>query len=311
MANGAPGDRPFGRRSSAFTPDQTPGNRVEIYLYDEGTCASLRTDEVAADLHTITGLRVEVRPDFIPYSVSRRREGARGPRGVEQRLVQEYPDSVAAILASARVSDPLRRLQRERSPSGVELAAERRALEVPGRTSAGILYDGSVLQWVLWELLLPDEEGACHIVITARLFGTWVPDDRRWHAHAGLYGQPSIISSSGLVQAPARPREYYHGQQLATSRMAPREVVEAELQLRLRDRMLLPDDPRLTQVLTGYALQSVAFHLTGSPFCSVPTCPLYNARRQEELIRAHCSEASALCPHHEALFGDVKEAALG
>ena len=280
---------------------------MEIYLYDEATCASLQPGHVATDLQRITGLQVEVRSDFVAYWLGRARAGPVGLSATGQQLVREYPGSVAEILVRARVSDPMRCLQPERVPSRIELSAERRALKTPGRTSAGILYDGAVLQWVLAELLPPEEEGACHIVFTARLFGTWAPEDRRWHAHASLYGQPNVVSTSGLVQAPARPREYYRAQQLATGRMVPREVVEAELRQRLSDRMLVPDDPRLSRVATGYALQSLAWCLTGWPFCSAPTCPLYNARRQEELIRAQCSDESSLCADHRALFDAVRE----
>ena len=84
---------------------------------------------------------------------------------------------------------------------------------------------------------------------------------------------------------------------------------EAELRQRLSDRMLVPDDPRLSRVATGYALQSLAWCLTGWPFCSAPTCPLYNARRQEELIRAQCSDESSLCADHRALFYALREGA--
>lgn len=280
---------------------------MTIYLYEEGTCASLRPGDVAASLGQIGELAVEVRLDFVAHWLARARRKTEGLSDAGEQLVEGYPDSVAALLVRARVSDPMQHLQPDRGPSAVELRAERRALEVPGRTSAGILYDGAVLQWLLAELIHPDEDRNCHIVLTARLVGTWAPNDRRWHAHASLYGQPSIISTSGLIQAPARPREYYQGQQLAASRMVPREVVEAKLQHGLRDRMLVADDPRMTQVVTGYALQALAFHLTGCPFCPVPTCPLYNARRQEELIRSQCSEDSGLCEVHKALFAGVRE----
>jgi len=286
-----------------------PGNAVEIYLYDEGTCAALRPADVAGDLRRITGLRVEVRSDFIAHWLGRARAGTVELSATGEQPVREYPGWIAETLVRARVSDPMRRVQPARAPSRVELSAERRALETPGRTSAGILYDGAVLQWVLAELLQPEEEGACHIVFTARLFGTWGAEDRRWHAHTSLYGQPNVVSTSGLVQAPARPREYYEAQQLGTGRMVPREVVEAELRQRLSDRMLVPDDARLSRVATGYALQSLASCLTGSPFCSAPTCPLYNARRQEELIRAQCSDESCLCADHRALFDAVREGA--
>ena len=50
-------------------------------------------------------------------------------------------------------------------------------------------------------------------------------------------------------------------------------------------------------------------HLTGEAFCEVPTCRLFNARRQEELIRSQCSEEAGLCPRHEAFFRHLREAA--
>ena len=284
---------------------------MRLYLYDEGTCGSLRAQAVADDLRRITGLEVEVRPEFVAHSVERGRQAAAGSGPTATHLVDGYPDSVAAALVGARVSDPMRRLQRERAASPVELTAERRALQTPGRTSAGILYDGARVQWLLSELLARDEDDDCHIAITARLVGTWMPEDRRWHAHASLYGQPSIVSTTGLVHAPARPREYYEAQQLTSTRMVPREIVEAQLEQRLSARMLVADDPRMTRVVAGYALQGLAFHLTGSAFCAAPTCPLYNARRQEELIRAQCSKESGLCEAHRALFFQVGEGARG
>ncbi len=226
-----------------------------------------------------------------------------------------YPDSLASALAAARVHDPIRRLQPERRPTLVELAAERRGLGAHGRTSVGLLYDGMRVQWLMAELM-SEERGlagagspppdatraAVHVVITARLLGTWAEADSRWHGHTILCGEPSIISTSGLVQAPTRPREYYQGQALTTTRLVPREVVEAELQKRLADRMLLPNDPRMTQVVTGYVLQAAAFQATGSAFCAISTCRLYNARRQEELLKAQLSPEARLCPEHQALF---------
>jgi hypothetical protein len=74
-------------------------------------------------------------------------------------------------------------------------------------------------------------------------------------------------------------------------------------------RMLIKDDPRITEVVVGYVLQAVAFQATGSAFCAAPTCRLYNARRQEELIRAQLSAEAGLCPQHQALFAALRGAA--
>jgi hypothetical protein len=241
---------------------------------------------------------------------------------------------LAEALVRARVVDPMARFQPEREPMPMEIAAERRALETPGKTSVGILYDGAVVQWLMAEVMEPtpaplpfppcdagQAEGGtaagkdacattatdkCHVIVTARLVGTWMAEDRRWHAHTVLLGEPAIISTTGLIQAPARPREYYQGQALATSRLVPREVVEAELQRRMADRMLLPGDARITQAALGCALQAIAFQVTGSGFCEEPACRLFNARRQEDLIRSQCSDEAGLCPQHKALFAELR-----
>ena len=263
-------------------------------MYDEGSCEALRVEELAEEVQRVSGLVVEVRGEFVRHWAD-----ARG--------------KLAEALVRARIADPMSRFQSDREALPAEVAAERRALETPGRTSVGILYDGTVVQWLMAEVM---EHGVaaevartgaeCHIAITGRLLGTWVPEDRRWHAHTVLLGEPNLISTSGLVQAPARPREYYQAQALATTRLAPREVVEAELRRRMADRMLLPGDPRLTPAAAGCALQAIACHLTGEAFCEVPTCRLFNARRQEELIRSQCSEEAGLCPRHEAFFRSLR-----
>jgi hypothetical protein len=266
---------------------------MRVFLYDEGSCDALRADELAEEVQRVSGLVVEVRGEFV-------RQWA---EGTTKRLSE--------ALVRARVVDPMARLQPEREPAPVEITAERRALETPGRTSVGILYDGGAVQCLLGSMLPEPALDGCHIALTGRLLGTYMADDRRWHAHTVLLGEPNLISTAGLVHAPARPREYYQGQAMATTRLVPREVVEAELQRRLADRMLLPDDPRLTQAAVGCALQAIAFHLTGEAFCEVPACRLFNARRQEELIRSQCSPEASLCPKHEAFFRRLREAADG
>ncbi|MBM3474480.1 MAG: hypothetical protein FJX75_14545 [Armatimonadetes bacterium] len=271
---------------------------MRVIFYDEGSCDALRVDELAEEVQRVSGLVVEVRGEFVSEK-----------RGTPYQFRTDEIGMVSLFFAKARVVDPLSRVQPEREPTPVEVAAERRALETPGRTSVGILYDGGAVQCLLGSMLPESALDDCHIAITGRLLGTYMADDRRWHAHTVLLGEPNIISTAGLVQAPARPREYYQGQAMATTRLVPREVVEAELQRRLANRMLLPDDPRLTQAAIGCALQAIAFHLTGEAFCEVPTCRLYNARRQEELIRSQCSPEAALCPKHEAFFRQLREAA--
>jgi len=303
---------------------------MKVSLYDEGTCPALRVGELAEGLARLTGARVETRGEFVrdwAATVGRTHGSAptddRGScRGRPMCPPLTTTEGLARALARARVVDPLSRLQPEREPTAVEVAAEQRALETAGKASVGLLYDGAVVQWLMAEWMECGSEAKagsvaaeaaptveCHVIVTARLLGTYMAEDRRWHAHTVLLGEPAILSTSGLVQAPARPKEYYQGQMLATNRLIPREVVEAELQRRLADRMLLPDDPRITAAALGCALQAVSFQATGEAFCEEPVCRLYNARRQEELLRSQCSEEARLCPRHEALFRSLRETA--
>jgi hypothetical protein len=276
------------------------GSLMRVYLYDEGSCAVLRAKALADELTRLVGGEVILRAEFARHWSATAGEGARATA-----------DALARALVAARVAAPLEREQHQREPLAVEVAAERRALQTPGRTSAGILYDGAVVQWLMAELIDKAEADDCHLVLTGRLLGTFMAEDRRWHAHTVILGEPNLISTTGLVQAPARPREFYRGQAMATTGLMPREVVEAELAHRLSDRMLLPDDSRLTEAALGCALQAVAYHVSGEAFCPEPTCRLFNARRQEELIRCQCSAEARLCPRHETLFDALRREAHG
>ena len=268
--------------SSALSPLTAPPHHIA--LYDEGACAALRAAEVAAWLHGRTGIPVNLH------------------RGFLETFPPADADSLARRLAQLRVTDPTAP-RADREPLHMEVQAEQRALAAPGRTVRGVLYDGFALSALLADCLPPERSTGeeLHVAVTARLIGSWDTDDLRWHARTSIYGRLSLISTTGLVQAPARPREYY----LALDRLAraaPRELVEAQLQAEFRERCLQEDDERLTEVLKGYALQALLYHLTGEPFCAEPACRLYNAHWQAEMLRAQL-EPPELCPQHEAFLG--------
>ncbi|MEZ4546777.1 MAG: DUF6775 family putative metallopeptidase [Thermodesulfobacteriota bacterium] len=111
---------------------------------------------------------------------------------------------MARRLASARVPDiriaPRRNPPRE--PYRCRVREEDALGEEKGR---GVLYDGLWVQRTLRKLIfdsLPEESGPgfLHIIFSGRLLGTF--EGRRTHARVVLLGSPSIISTSGLVEAP-------------------------------------------------------------------------------------------------------------
>jgi len=74
----------------------------------------------------------------------------------------------------------------------------------------------------------------------------------------------------------------------------PSDVLKGELKGRFIDH----GDPRLTEVMKGYVMRALFFHLTGNPFCDHPDCRLYNAHWQEELIRAQLDGKYEFCRDH-------------
>jgi len=125
---------------------------------------------------------------------------------IGELIEDEQIDSVASSLASARVKDPTR-AEQDFEPMYGELDYERRVLEGEAR-AGGILYDGRILEDIFSKILRPKVDRAS-IVLTDRLVSTFSRDDLRHHLRTIVCGFPSIISLPGIVEAPAKPREYY------------------------------------------------------------------------------------------------------
>lgn len=155
------------------------------------------------------------------------------------------------------------------------------------------LYDGFELQRVLASAFQTDEDDAdIHMIFTDLLTCTFSEDDWRYHARAVVCGTPTIISTTGIVEAPAKPREFYVPQ-------LGRDV--NSLKKKFAGRFIDYGDKRMTKVATGYVLQALFFFVTdGEPFCDSDSCRLYNAHWQENLIRTQV-ENPALCLKHRSL----------
>jgi len=136
-----------------------------------------------------------------------------------------------------------------------------------------------------------------HIVLTYRLIGTFEKYDRRYHARVACYAFPSVISTTGLVAAPAKPREYYITRNFLKGGLGEQELLEA-----IEGRYLDHNDERTTDVLKGYLLQALFYHATGNPFCDDPSCRLYNAHWQEEMLFAQLGGERELCRVHERML---------
>jgi len=225
-----------------------------------------------------------------------RREAEPGPRNLPG-AASPHPAaaSLAERLCQLRILNPAQPLsERARRTLKPEADYELRLLAGTLRAAPGVPYDGVELQRIALGLLPAAEsrQEIIHIWFTERLLATWDEDDRRYHARVSVFGFPSILSTAGMVQALARERQYY---------LARRLGVGAEDALQAAGDCLGCDDPRATEVAKGYAMQAVFYALTGEPFCDQPTCRLYNAHWQREMLAAQLGGGDYCRRHRELL----------
>ena len=256
-----------------------------IELYEEGDLGSLDITKIGEYLE----------------------EKAHIPFRIRGNIYKKFPENKiekgAKEFAGIKVRDPGKRVV-----SGVPLQAEvdyeERRIGDPNWRVSGILYEGILYQKIISDLIIKGKPvfKRCIILFTNQLFGTWDRDDRRYHARVSLYSFPSLISITGLVEAPAKPKEFYLKKQMGT----PVEWLKEEYQGRFLDH----GDLRITEVLKGYAIQALFFHLFGDPFCEDPDCRLFNSHWQEEVLHAQLDGKYEFCPKHEAMLKEVRDRSL-
>lgn len=256
---------------------------MEIILYDEGTTQELNIEEIAQYLGQKMGkIKIEVRGNPFVFNLS-------------QDKVSDY----ARKIAGTKIQEVSQKILSGQEPLYGEIEYEKR--RILGKTrSFGILYDGFHLMRIFCEIMSREESSLefVHIFFTNRLFATWDDSDKRYHLRTSVYGIPSIISTTGLVEAPAKPREYY----LLKQQYERLGKDLTELKDIFKGRFIDYEDERLTEVTKGYVMQAVFYSLTGDPFCEDKGCRLYNAHWQEELIFAQLESQYEFCGRHTKIL---------
>jgi hypothetical protein len=261
----------------------------QVHLYPDRSSRTLDLEEIASYLiEKLNRLSVDIR----------------GPLFTERAGVNTR--ELARELARARIRDPMRK-NSDSEPLPAEINLEQKLLQNPELRILGLFYDGVSL-WRLALKLIPEEErnhGHLHIAFTNRLFGTWDEADARYHARVSLYGFPCLISTTGIVEAPAKPKEFYALRQHYLALGVPGAY--EELKERFRGRFIDYDDERLTEMMKGYVMQALFYHLTGHPFCENRNCRLYNAHWQEEVIAAQLGpKKSEFCEAHARILQELQ-----
>ena len=160
------------------------------------------------------------------------------------------------------------------------------------------MYDGFELQKIL--RYLNEDNETLHIILTNRLTCTFDEKDERYHARAVICANPAIISTTGIIEAPAKPKEYYFEVMALKAQRLDKKLAKEKY----KGKFLDYNDKRLTKVVEGYILQVIFYNITGESFCEDIECRLNNAHWQKDLLFSQL-EISKLCQKHNEILANL------
>jgi len=159
----------------------------KIILYDEPTVPEIRLERLEKFIREIFTIEVETRENIFQYS----------------------SENISEKIAGCRIFD-LKKPFEEHSPSAKDIQIEKENKDMSEREKM-TLYDGFEFHKAITELIPINENNrdTLHIIFTNKLTCTFDENDFRYHARAIIGSNPAIISTTGMIEAPAKPKQYY------------------------------------------------------------------------------------------------------
>jgi hypothetical protein len=241
-----------------------------IFLYDEPTVPEIQIEKLLKFLTDTFPVKVEIRKNFLKYS----------------------NNDIFEKIASARVFDLKKPFQRH-VPTLKEIEVEKENKDNSEQEEM-FLYDGFKIQEVISEVIPKNEIklDTLHVFFTNKLTCTYDENDFRYHARALISSNPTIISTSGIVEAPAKPKQFYFELMSDFSNERINEIKK-----KYKGEFLEYHDPRTSEVIEGYLLQAIMYQETGEIFCDQNDCRLFNAHWQKDLLYTQL-ENKKFCQKH-------------
>ncbi len=242
----------------------------KIIIYDEPTVPEIQIERLEKFLTDIFPVKVVIRRNIF--------------RTLKGKIFEE--------IASTQVFD-LKKPFQKHNPSQIEINFEKENKDITQQEEM-FLYDGFKIQEILSNEISNKENNldTLHIIFTNKLTCTFDENDLRYHARAIINSNPTIISTSGIVEAPAKPKGYYVELMTDFSKNKIDEIKE-----KYKGEFIEYHDSRTSQVMEGYLLQSIMYHETGDEFCDNENCRLYNAHWQKDLLYTQL-ENKKFCQKH-------------
>lgn len=244
-----------------------------IILYNESATTQIQIEKIKKFLEEQFPITIEIRDNILRYSL---------------------PDTARKI-AECKIYY-LKKDFEKHIPTEEEIKFEELNIQDTSITENIIMYDGFQLQKIFTELIPEDEnkQNFFHICFTNKLTCTFDYSDFRYHGRALIGANPSIISTTGIIEAPAKPRDYYVDLMINYSRGVNVESIKKKY----KGTYLEYNDKRLSTVIEGYLLQTIFYYETGEPFCNNSGCRLFNAHWQKDLLHSQL-EIGKLCLDHQ------------
>ena len=219
---------------------------------------------------------------------------------IRENIFQKLNERTYEEIASTRVFN-LKKPFEKHTPSIKEISIELENKDMSNKQEM-ILYDGIELNKIVKEVIPVAENtlNILHIIFTNKLTCTFDENDFRYHARAWVGSNPIIISTTGIIEAPAKPKQFYIDLMTNFSEESIEKIKE-----KYKGEFLEYNDVKLPEVIEGYILQAIFYYETGDVFCDNKQCRLFNAHWQKDLFISQI-ENKKMCEKHEKVLTKMK-----
>ena len=219
---------------------------------------------------------------------------------IRENIFQKLNERTYEEIASTRVFN-LKKPFEKHTPSIKEISIELENKDMSNKQEM-ILYDGIELNKIVKEVIPVAENtlNILHIIFTNKLTCTFDENDFRYHARAWVGSNPIIISTTGIIEAPAKPKQFYIDLMTNFSEESIEKIKE-----KYKGEFLEYNDVKLPEVIEGYILQAIFYYETGNVFCDNKQCRLFNAHWQKDLFISQIDNKK-MCEKHEKVLTKMK-----
>ncbi len=251
----------------------------KIILYDEPTVPEIQLGRLAKFLKDTFQIKIETR----------------------NNLFSNLDYKTYEKIASIRILDIKKPFQKHSAPLE-DILVEKENKDMSQKEDPP-LYDGIELQKIISDIIPGNQNTikTLNVVFTNKITCTFDESDFRYHARALISSNPSIISTTGMIEAPAKPKQYY----LDLMTNFSEEVID-EIRRKYKGQFLEYHDSRLSEIAEGYLLQTIMYFETGEVFCEDIDCRLFNSHWQKDLLHSQIDNKK-LCKKHQEILTQFKQ----